>query len=69
MGKLIAQGQCETTQTPRFQIPDCACGTYEGNLGPCLTWWQGGSGHCVYCGARARVPREAQQDAGADVDD
>lgn len=46
----IAQGPCETTQTPRFQIKDCACGTYEGNLGPCLTWWEGGQvGRCVYC--------------------
>lgn len=48
-GTLIPQGPCETTQTPRFQIADCACGTYEGNLGPCLTWWQGNSGRCVYC--------------------
>lgn len=47
---LVAQGPCETTQTPRFQIKDCACGTYEGNLGPCLTWWEGGQvGRCVYC--------------------
>lgn len=46
----IAQGECETTQTPRFQIKDCACGTYEGNLGPCLTWWEGAQvGRCVYC--------------------
>lgn len=47
---VVAQGPCETTLTPRFQIPDCACGTYEENLGPCLTWWQGAAvGRCVYC--------------------
>ena len=47
---LVAQGACETTQTPRFQIKNCTCGTYEGNLGPCLTWWEGAQvGRCVYC--------------------
>lgn len=47
---IVAQGPCETTLTPRFQIKDCACDTYDGNLGPCLTWWQGAAvGRCVYC--------------------
>lgn len=48
--EAISQGPCETTLTPRFQISDCACGTYDGNLGPCLTWWQGAKAdRCVYC--------------------
>lgn len=46
----IAQGPCETTLTPRFAIKDCSCGTYEGNLGPCLTWNEGNAvGRCVFC--------------------
>ena len=47
---IRAQGPCETTLTPRFEIKDCACGTYEGNLGPCLTWNEGNEvGRCVFC--------------------
>lgn len=45
-----SQGQCETTLTERFDVGGCKCPTYPGNLGPCLTWHQGGaSDHCVYC--------------------
>ena len=43
------QGRCETTLTERFDYPDCSCGTYEGNLGPCKTYEEGASGRCVYC--------------------
>ena len=47
---LVSQGRCETTLTERFRFDGCKCGTYEGNLGPCLTWCQGGaSNRCVYC--------------------
>lgn len=44
------QGRCETTLTERFAYPDCKCGTYPGNLGPCKTFEQGAEpGFCVYC--------------------
>lgn len=44
------QGKCETTLTERFAYPDCRCGTYEGNLGPCKTFLPGAdSKRCVYC--------------------
>jgi hypothetical protein len=43
------QGVCETTSTPRFFNALCECKTYAGNLGPCLTWEEGGNGRCVYC--------------------
>lgn len=50
LAKPQAQGPCEMTNTPRFQIKDCACSTYEGNLGPCATWFEGAAaGRCVYC--------------------
>lgn len=44
---------CDTTNTPRFRISvddDCDCGTYAGNLGPCLTFAPGKElGRCAYC--------------------
>lgn len=40
---------CATTLTRRYNVEDCKCDTYEGNLGPCLTWELGASGSCVYC--------------------
>lgn len=43
------QGRCGTTLAERFAYPDCNCGTYEGNLGPCKTYVEGMSGRCVYC--------------------
>ena len=46
----LAQGQCSTTLTHRFWISNCECGTYEENLGPCMTWNEGNEvGRCVYC--------------------
>ncbi|MEJ0047067.1 MAG: hypothetical protein WDN04_13830 [Rhodospirillales bacterium] len=45
-----AQGLCETTKTPRFFNPSCACATYEGNAGPCRTFEESAvDDHCVYC--------------------
>lgn len=44
-----SQGLCETTLTERFDVDGCRCVTYEGNLGPCLTWCDNGRGACVYC--------------------
>jgi hypothetical protein len=46
---MESQGRCETTLTERFRFPECACGTYPDNLGPCLTWEEGGNGRCAYC--------------------
>lgn len=46
------QGRCDTTMTERFSYPDCSCGTYEGNLGPCKTWLAGPdplNPRCTYC--------------------
>lgn len=44
------QGRCETTLTERFAYPDCTCGTYPDNLGPCKTFEAGGDpDRCVYC--------------------
>lgn len=46
----VPQGRCEMTLTERFEYPDCCCGTYEGNLGPCKTFEEGAAkGRCVYC--------------------
>ncbi len=44
-----SQGLCDTTMTERHFNPWCVCPTYEGNLGPCLTWEEGSNGRCVYC--------------------
>lgn len=45
-----AEGHCETTLTERFFYPDCQCGTYAGNLGPCKTFLGGADPlRCVYC--------------------
>ncbi len=46
---LSAQGPCETTGTMRFKNPLCKCPTYQGNLGPCIDFEEGGNGRCVYC--------------------
>lgn len=44
------QGRCDTTLTERFAHPVCACGTYEGNLGPCKVFEAGmDPERCVYC--------------------
>ncbi len=43
------QGRCETTGTPRYALPSCACGTYAGNLGPCAAYRGGAVRRCVYC--------------------
>ncbi len=48
-GKFKSQGLCDTTMTERFDAP-CSCDTYEGNLGPCATFKEGGkTGYCCYC--------------------
>ena len=48
--KAASQGRCKTTLTERFEYPECRCGTYEGNLGPCKTFEEGAEiGRCVYC--------------------
>ena len=41
--------RCETTLTNRYEVEDCTCDTYPGNLGPCDTYLKGASGDCVYC--------------------
>ena len=43
------QGACGTTTTPRYWNPECACDTYQGNLGPCLSYDQGHDGTCAAC--------------------
>lgn len=42
----LYQGRCDTTQTERWDFP-CDCGSYAGNLGPCIQYE--GSGFCPYC--------------------
>lgn len=44
-----SQGLCETTLTERFECPECRCGTYPDNLGPCKTFETEANGRCVYC--------------------
>jgi hypothetical protein len=45
-----SQGICETTLTERFALPECGCGTYPENLGPCKTFEPGANPErCVYC--------------------
>ena len=46
---MKSQGLCSTTQTERFEVKDCKCPTYPGNLGPCITFEKGANGRCVYC--------------------
>lgn len=40
---------CDTMMTMRHPVNNCSCDTYEGNLGPCLTWEPGANGNCAYC--------------------
>lgn len=40
--------RCATTLTERLP-KKCLCPTYEGNLGVCRTWEEGGNGRCAYC--------------------
>lgn len=47
--KPKSQGLCETTLTERFEVENCECNTYEGNLGPCATFLEGANWNCVYC--------------------
>lgn len=44
-----SQGLCDTTKTERLANPQCRCGTYADNPGPCNRFYAGGSGRCVYC--------------------
>lgn len=45
-----SQGRCETTLTERFEYPNCKCGTYPKNLGPCKTFLPGANPtRCAYC--------------------
>lgn len=66
-----AQGRCETTLTERFAYPECKCGTYPENLGPCKTWETGANPErCVYCDHKIEchkavtVPTESSQEDG-----
>jgi hypothetical protein len=59
------QGRCDTTLTERFAYPDCKCGTYPGNQGPCKDWEPSGNPlFCVYC-AHGRACHEAVLQASA----
>ncbi len=44
-----SQGRCDTTETERFENPNCICKTYARNLGPCADHELGGNGRCCYC--------------------
>ena len=53
--KYKSQGPCDTTMTERYDNPACKCPTYEGNLGPCVTFVEGApdgitnAAKCAFC--------------------
>jgi hypothetical protein len=67
---MKSQERCEITLTERYENASCRCTTYDGNLGPCLTYEEGANhGHCVYCDHERACHLELQLAAAALLDE